>query len=236
MKSLTTEFWKRYFKVYDALNELIPYQNLLETIIVQSEPKQKDKILDLGSGSGNLAVKFRKFGADVTCIDSSEGAVAIHRQKEPNANILEGDITRKLPFENNYFDIVCSNNVIYTIDREKRRDLFAELYRATKPGGKIIISNLNRGFSPAKIYTDHIKASLKKNGLIKTFWSVLKFIYPTILIFWYNHKIKKAHTGGQYQFLEVGEQESLLEKAGFKVSLRSTPIYSNQAFLVKGYK
>ena len=43
---LDSKFWKRYFKVYDVLNLLIPYQELLETICDELDIKPGEKILE----------------------------------------------------------------------------------------------------------------------------------------------------------------------------------------------
>jgi len=232
---LSNDFWRKYFKVYDALNELIPYQELLAAFL-DPAIKQSDRILDLGSGSGNLAIKFHNKGYSVVGIDLSKEATKRHLQKNPEAKLVIGDITKPLPFQNEEFEAICSNNVIYTLQPEKREALFAELYRILKPEGTIIVSNLNKGFSPAQIYLDHLKKSYARQGLWSTIMTVIKFVYPTILIFWYNYLIKRAHESGYYKFLDHGEQERLLEKAGFKIRHGSTPIYGGQAFIVKAYK
>jgi hypothetical protein len=43
---LDARFWKKYFDVYDVLNLLIPYQELLETIFDELEIKPGEKILE----------------------------------------------------------------------------------------------------------------------------------------------------------------------------------------------
>jgi len=55
---LDSKFWKRYFKVYDVLNLLIPYQELLNTICDELDIKPGEKILEAGCGTGNLALKI----------------------------------------------------------------------------------------------------------------------------------------------------------------------------------
>lgn len=57
---LDTNFWKKYFRDYDVLNVLIPYQELKNEIIKNLEIKNGDKVLDLGSGTGNIAIEWRQ--------------------------------------------------------------------------------------------------------------------------------------------------------------------------------
>ena len=57
---LDSNFWKRYFKVYDVLNLLIPYQELLNTICDELEIRPEERILEAGCGTGNLALKVEE--------------------------------------------------------------------------------------------------------------------------------------------------------------------------------
>ncbi|PIR43223.1 hypothetical protein COV24_03880 [candidate division WWE3 bacterium CG10_big_fil_rev_8_21_14_0_10_32_10] len=66
---LSKKFWEKYFKTYDVLNVLIPYQELLDTIIDKLKVKPGEKILDAGSGTGNLAIKLEMLGAQVTGVE-----------------------------------------------------------------------------------------------------------------------------------------------------------------------
>lgn len=51
---LNHKFWKKYFKDYDILNIVIPYQELLKTICEELDIKKGEKILEAGSGTGNF--------------------------------------------------------------------------------------------------------------------------------------------------------------------------------------
>ncbi len=228
---LDSQFWKKYFTVYDTLNNLIPYQNLIQTIIKHAQPNPEDKILDAGSGTGNLAVKIEKGGAVVYGIDISKEGVEMHKSKKPKGEVIVGSITDPLPFPDNYFDKIVSNNVLYTIPRFKREFVYKELYRVLKPGGVIVISNIKKGFKPVKIYSDHIKESIKSYGYIYTIKQIIKFIIPTLKIFYYNFLIKKENKSGGYDFFEPEEQKKYLEKAGFVDISPDIPTYSNQAIL-----
>jgi len=229
---LDTNFWKKYFKVYDVLNLFIPYQELLKTICDELDIKKGDKILEAGCGTGNLALKIKERGADVIGLDYSKEALEIYRQKDKDANLVLADLRNKLPFPDNFFDKIACNNTLYAIEKEKQLDTLKEFYRVLKPGGKIVLVNPKKGASPFKIYSGHIKISLKTKGIIKTFGDVTSMIIPTIKMFYFNYKIKKER--GRF-FLNIQEQESVIRDIGFS-TIETKLVYGLQGILTQADK
>lgn len=233
---LDSKFWKQYFEVYDILNEVIPYQELMQDITEALEVKKGDKILDAGSGTGNLAVILEKKGAKVVGIDFSPEGVARHKKKIPNAEVYVRDITEPLPFEDESFDKVVSNNVLYSISRNKRSEVVKEFYRVLKPKGRVVVSNITINFKPISIYKDHLQKDIRNKGLLKTLYRMVKFIIPTAKMFFYNRKIIKENSFGAYNFFEANEQEKIIEKTGFKIFITDKKVYAYQGDLVAGEK
>jgi ubiquinone/menaquinone biosynthesis C-methylase UbiE len=232
---LDSKFWARYFKVYDVLNLLIPYQELLETICNELEIKPGEKILEAGCGTGNLALKIKERRAEVVGLDNCKEALDIYQKKDPTAKIVLADLREKLPFPDNYFDKIASNNTLYIIPKEKQLDTLKELYRILKPNGKIVIVNPKKGGQPIKIYLTGIKQSFKKNGWLKTIKDIISMIIPTIKMLYYNQLIKKESEKGSYHFFEFNEQKELLEKAEFK-NISTRLVYADQNILTVGFK
>ena len=233
---LTTDFWHKYFKVYDVLNLAIPYQELLNSVCGELDIKSGERILEAGSGTGNLALKIKERGGLPVGIDMSQEGINIHKNKDPGVEVILGNLTDKLPFQDNSFDKICSNNTLYAIPRDKRDAVIKELYRILKPNGKIVISNITEGFSPFKIYKDHVLKEFKRNGLLYILRNIVKFIKPTIKMFYYNHLIKKEHGDGDFDFFEEGEQKKILEENRFKNISNEKRVYANQAVLTSAYK
>jgi len=228
---LDSNFWANYFKVYDVLNLLIPYQELLETICDELEIKPGEKILEAGCGTGNLALKIKERGAKVVGLDNCQEALDIYRKKDPTAELVLADLAKKLPFPDNYFDKIASNNTLYAVPREKRDQLMKESLRILKPGGKIVLANMREGWKPTNVYIDHIKKDIKIFGLLVVFLKVIKNIIPTIKMFYYNNKALKADKVGTFSFFKFDEQGSLLIKNGFKNVSKNIYVYSGQAIL-----
>ena len=231
------QFWKNYFKTYDILNNIIPYQNLIHTIIDNLDIRKGDKILDVGSGTGNIAIRAKKLGGDVVGIDASQAGAELHKNKDKTADVVIQDITQiPWPFKDNIFDKVYSNNTIYAIEREKREIIFKEIYRILKPGGIFVVSNIIEGFSPIKIYFSHISSSFRVNGFMNTFIDIIKLTVPTVKMFYYNYFIKRENKKGSFDFFSNGEQKKLLEKSHFKGIGDDVILYAGQAVLNKAVK
>jgi ubiquinone/menaquinone biosynthesis C-methylase UbiE len=233
---LDSKFWARYFRVYDVLNLLIPYQELLETICNELEIKPGEKILEAGCGTGNLALKIKERGAEVIGLDNCKEALEIYRKKDPNANLVLADLREKLPFPDNYFDKIACNNTLYIIPKEKQIDVLKEFYRILRSKGKIILVNPKKGAKPIKIYFEGVKKSLKKNGLFKTIKNVSLMAIPTIKILYYNRLILKECEKNSYKFFDFNEQKELLKKVGFINISETKLVYGDQNILNSGIK
>jgi len=77
--------------------------------------KTRTRILDAGTGIGNSAKLFSSNPkADVFAIDASESVIFAYKKygNLPNIHFLQADI-RKLPFKKNFFDFICSDQVLH---------------------------------------------------------------------------------------------------------------------------
>jgi len=224
------KFWEKYFKYYDCLLQLIPYQLLLKKMATLIKQDHDLKLLDLGAGTGNIQY-FLKGQIEVTSFDNSKEALDRLQLKFPNQETMQGSIHEPLPFKDQSFDAIFSNNVLYTLPKEVLPKVVKEMRRVLKPGGRVIVSNLTEGFSPLKIYNTHIKMHRKEHGFISTLVHLLKLSWPTIRIFQLNRVIKNNGTTGDYHFFGKEEQRQIFSKSGFKNLIPTQRVYANQAAL-----
>src|SRR3954464_14771629 len=77
------------------------------------EPKEGEKILDLGCGTGELTAKIAESGAQVTGIDSSASMIASAKQHFPNVKFAVADATSFTLTEK--FDAVFSNATLHWV-------------------------------------------------------------------------------------------------------------------------
>lgn len=98
-------------------------------------------VLDVGCDDGKLTLQFaQKIGTkNIYGVDVVKNKLTIAKKRGIKTFIA--DLNEKLPFENNFFDVITGNQVIEHI---AYLDVFMEeLYRILKPGGYIIISTEN---------------------------------------------------------------------------------------------
>jgi ubiquinone/menaquinone biosynthesis C-methylase UbiE len=230
------QFWEKYLLTYDVLNEAIPYQNLLQDLIKALNVKNDELIFDAGSGTGNLCVKLKECGSKPIGFDFSEKALEIHLQKDQDATVHLGNLTKRLPFPDNYFDKVVSNNVLYTIDKNDRLNVINELYRVLNPNGKIVIANVHTGFNPFIIFMDHLRQVNKMQGIFRTASDMVRKSYTIGKMFYYSSLLIRKNIIKQYAFLEEYEQKNLLMQAGFRNIPKTMTTYANQSYMDMGEK
>lgn len=74
-------------------------------------PKQNEKILDIGCGTGDLTKKIAEKGANPTGIDASNEMIETAKQKYPDINFIKADATSYRSDEK--FDAVFSNAALH---------------------------------------------------------------------------------------------------------------------------
>lgn len=90
------------------------------------------KLLDLGCGDGLDLVYYKKLGAETYGVDASAQLLDIAKKRLPNENIQLG-FFEKIPFQDNFFDVVLSKYAIMT--SANMEPVFKEIHRVLKSGG-----------------------------------------------------------------------------------------------------
>ncbi|CAM4012866.1 class I SAM-dependent methyltransferase [Paenibacillus alkaliterrae] len=98
------------------------------------------ELLDIGTGTGFLALQLAALGHRVTGIDFSEEMLFIARAKAKETghacSFLKGD-AEDMPFPDDNYDIIVCRHVLWGLACPDCA--LAEWHRVLKPGGKIII-------------------------------------------------------------------------------------------------
>lgn len=109
--------------------------------------RRVERVLDMGAGSGVLAIAAAKQGADALAIEIDHRAAAIaeintHQNKvAPRVQVIAGDGARYIAGKQ--FDLVFANILMRPLIR-----LAPKLVRVLEPGGTLILSGLLRTQAP----------------------------------------------------------------------------------------
>lgn len=113
------------------------------------------RILDVGSGAGNYALKLLQTlpDADVTLLDLSGPMLERARERVAEAttgtvDILQGDV-RELELGEATFDVVAAAASLHHLrEDEEWHRVFGKVYRALRPGGSFWISDVVEQVDP----------------------------------------------------------------------------------------
>jgi len=112
-----------------------------QTILKLLERNSTAKVIDLGCGNGEFTLKVKEaigiheiFGTD--CYDPS-----IEEARNKGITVKKCDLNESLPFEDNSFDVIVSNQVIEHLIYPVK--FLNEIYRILKPQGYCVISTEN---------------------------------------------------------------------------------------------
>ncbi len=110
------------------------------------------RVLDYGCGSGNNSIFFIEKGYDTYGVDVAEAALD-HIKENLKSRGLDVNYAEKfqvispdtttLPFRDNLFDFILSNQVLYYLASEEHiRKVCKELWRCLRPGGIVFFTML----------------------------------------------------------------------------------------------
>lgn len=102
-----------------------------------------EQLLDLGTGTGRHAAMAADYGAHVTGVDQSDGMLAVAKTRTQGraVTIVHAD-ARRLPFPDESFDAVLA--VTALCFAANPAEILAEAARVLRPGGRLVIGELNR--------------------------------------------------------------------------------------------
>jgi ubiquinone/menaquinone biosynthesis C-methylase UbiE len=142
-------------RLYDPVVGLTTRERRFKELLVeQAAPSPGQRILDLGCGTGTLAIqlKEREPGAEVVGLDADPEMLAQARAKAERANVelqLAEGMSDELPFEDGSFDRVVSTLFFHHLDPEPKRRTAREVARVLRNGGELHVADWGQPSDPA---------------------------------------------------------------------------------------
>ncbi|MBS4043683.1 MAG: methyltransferase domain-containing protein [Chitinophagaceae bacterium] len=134
-------------RFYDSLiSKFLREKEWKKLLIVSIINQNPEKILDVGCGTATLTTMLQKVfpAAYLTGIDGDDKILAIadKKIKEAKLNIdLNKALSFKLPFADDYFDVVVSSLMLHHLSDEDKQKTLHEILRVLKPGGQFVIAD-----------------------------------------------------------------------------------------------
>ncbi|MGD8168590.1 class I SAM-dependent methyltransferase [Herbiconiux sp. P16] len=154
---------------YDRTNTVLSVGNAALWRVATTRavaPRPGERILDLAAGTGTSSASLARSGAHVVAADFSPGMIEVGKRQQagmPNIEFVVAD-GMDLPFGDDEFDAVTISFGLRNI--VEPQTALAELFRVTKPGGRIVICEFSKPVAPIRPayywYLKHVMPTLAK--------------------------------------------------------------------------
>lgn len=129
-------------RFYDPFTWLMGVGRLHNRLAVQAEIEPGHRVLEVGTGTGNLALRVRRMqpGAEVIGLDPDPLGLARARRKSERRGLpvqwVRGT-AGELPHEDASMDRVLSSMMFHHLDDTEKGRMLAEVHRVLRPGGRL---------------------------------------------------------------------------------------------------
>ncbi len=153
-------------------------RDLVKRPIPNFTAKKVLSILDYGCGNGIFLKNLRQKGFDgaLSGCDISERMIEEAKKNwvHPNPAQFKPLVNKKSPYSDNEFDVVLASGVMHHVRPENRTEVYADMIRHLKPGGRLYIFEHN----PLNPLTQYVvgHTEIDKNAILLHAGEVKKFL------------------------------------------------------------
>jgi demethylmenaquinone methyltransferase/2-methoxy-6-polyprenyl-1,4-benzoquinol methylase len=214
------EMFDRIAPQYDRFNALASlglHQGWRKTLV--QEIPAGSRVLDIATGTGDLAFMEREYGHDVTGLDFSQAMIDRARAKDKAGSIQwVAASADALPFAADAFDAVTSAFALRNI-RTRLSEVFKENFRVLRPGGRVLHLDFGRPRFPLMRWGHRLHMNLGVPLIGKLLCGDR----------WPKGYLENTIDG----FFSPSEVEDYLEHAGF-VNVSHQPVMNGVVHLYRG--
>jgi len=122
------------------------YDDVLDTVIKTANPQYGHIVLDIGTGTGNLALRCKSENFNVVGLDPNEAMLTIARTKNSSVSNIKfekaEDPFLKIPYPDRYCDALITTYAFHHIPDNLKPESIREMIRVIKPGGSWVVGDL----------------------------------------------------------------------------------------------
>lgn len=127
--------------LYDPMTKLMGVDRVRKVLLARAGLQPAERVLDLGCGTGTLAVLIKRAHpqVEVVGLDPDPGALARARRKASGARTsIQFDVgmAGALPYRDGAFDVVFSSFMFHHLPGDEKPKMLREVCRVLAPGGR----------------------------------------------------------------------------------------------------
>lgn len=130
----------------DSQHYYAQYDKVLDTVAELANLAPGQRVLDIGTGTGNLALRCLAYGVEVIGLDPSELMLRKAQEKVgSNPRVAFHQVSAPflcIPYPESTFDAVVSTYAYHHIPHRQRAASVREMVRVLKPGGRWVLGDL----------------------------------------------------------------------------------------------
>ena len=126
-----------------------------QRIVALAGVRPGDSVLDVGCSGGYLARKLAAAAGPtgrVTGVDPSQTAIAYARRRTAGAMTFTVGVAQDLGLPGSSFDVVTCTLAVHHFPARKRAAAFREMYRVTRPGGRLLAADFEPSRRPLPLH------------------------------------------------------------------------------------
>ena len=221
-------FWNRNASSWDRQAAENPgLARAVERVVAEATPGPGERVVDLGCGSGQLALRIAPSVAEVVGVDVSPAMIALleeHARASGLSNVVgRAEAIEQLAFDPGSVDLVVSNYVLHHLRDPDKEAAVRKAADWLRPGGRFVVGDMMFGRGGAArdraIIASKVALMLRKGP--GGWWRIVKnagrFVFRV-----------------QERPIPMDAWVAMLERAGF-VDVTAVPVV-NEAAVVRGTK
>jgi ubiquinone/menaquinone biosynthesis C-methylase UbiE len=169
--------WDERVEAWEKVATSETFLAIRDRIVELAGPRPDDRVVDLGAGTGLLALELAPRVRELIAVDISERMlerldVAAVADGVHNVRTVVGDL-RRLPLDDESATLAVSNYAFHHLDDAGKELALAEARRILRPGGRLVICDMMFSLSleprDRRLIAEKIVALLKRGpaGLVR---------------------------------------------------------------------